>query len=240
MEKLSFTLYEVFGYFLPGVVGITAISILFWAIFWPTTPVPVQNVELSKLWYFILVVVSYYCGHVLQDISRSWFKNPDESVLDKPKSDLLPIVQCARQKIAAALDVNPSEGLSGSALVRVSDEVALQYGQPGDRDVFVYREGFYRGSIAAFLLLDVALLVRCIVPGSALRLPPPNSDVSRGQLIFLMSVVSCGLFFLARRYRHFAALRVMRGILAFVSLSCFPGPGREAEETNTRQAGVGS
>ena len=236
MDKLSFTLYEVFGYFLPGVVGLTAIAILVWAIFWPTMPIPVQNVELSKLWYFVLVVLSYYCGHVLQDISRSWFKNPDESVLDKPRSDLLPVVQCARQKIAAALDVNPPESLSPSALVRVSDEVAVQYGQTGDRDVFVYREGFYRGSIAAFLLLDLSLLVRCIIPGATLDLPSPEADVSRKQLLFLVAVVSCGIFFLARRYRHFAALRVMRGILAFVSLSCFPGLGREAEKTKARQA----
>src|SRR5262249_21614848 len=119
MEKLSFTLYEVFGYFLPGVVGVTAIAIVFWALFLPTAPVPVHTVELSKLWYFILVIVSYYGGHVLQGISRSLFKNPDESVLTqnpKAKNDMAPVVQRARQGIAAALGLNPPETLADSAL----------------------------------------------------------------------------------------------------------------------------
>jgi hypothetical protein len=36
--------------------------------------------------------------------------------------------------------------------VRVLDEYSVQNGKPGDRDVFVYREGFYRGcAIALFL-----------------------------------------------------------------------------------------
>lgn len=222
MDKLSFTLYEVFGYFLPGVVGVASLAILFWALFIPATPLPVHSVELSKLWYFGLVIVSYYAGHVLQGISRSLFKNPDDTVLAGQKGDMLPVVKRAQEQIAVSLGMAQTETPGSSMTVRLSDEVAVQHGQLGDRDVFVYREGFYRGSAASFILLDLALLARWIVPGSQLGFSPTHTfDVSRWQLTFVIGVVSCSIFFLLGRYKHFAALRVMRGVLAFVSLSSF-------------------
>lgn len=222
MEKLFFTLYEVFGYFLPGAVGVLSVGTLFCAIFLPVTPIPVQNMEPSALWYFGLIALSYYSGHVLQEVSRSLFKNPDSFVLAHQKPDMLPVVKRAQEQIAIYLGMEKTESPSASTTVKLCDELSLQYGQPGDRDVFVYREGFYRGSIASFIFLDIALLFRLIVPGSQLRLSTTHTwDVSRCQLAFLMGLVSCSIFFLAQRYKHFATLRVMRGILAFVSLSSF-------------------
>jgi len=220
MEKLSFTLYEIFGYFLPGVVSVLALAMLFWAIFLPAAAIPVHSIELSKLWYFGLIVVSYYAGHVLQGVSRSLFQNPDDVVLARAKNDLS-IIKRAQEQLAAHLGMTDKETPSSSATARLCDEVAVQHGQLGDRDVFVYREGFYRGSFAAFLLLLVALIVRTIVSGAALRLPAEIYVITRGQLFFVMVVVGASILFLWQRYKHFAALRVMHGILAFVSLACF-------------------
>lgn len=220
MEKLSFTLYEIFGYFLPGAVGVFALAILFWAIFLPAAAIPVHSIELSKLWYFGLIVVSYYAGHVLQGVSRSMFQNPDDVVLARVKNDLS-IVKRAQEQLAAHLGMTDKETPSSSATARLCDEIAVQHGQLGDRDVFVYREGFYRGSVGAFLLLLLALLIRTIIPGAALRLPAEIYVVTRWQLSFVMVVVSASILFLLQRYKHFAALRVMHGILAFVSLACF-------------------
>jgi hypothetical protein len=233
VEKLSFTLYEIFGYFLPGSVGVIATAIMFWAIFLPTSPIPVQSWELSKLWYFGLIVVSYYAGHVLQGMSRWCFSNPNGWVLAKQELDMISVIRQASKQVAAALDLGQSEILASDALVRVCDEAAVQYGQIGDRDVFVYREGFYRGSTAAFVLLDVGLLLRCVISGTAVRLHTRVFPVSCWQLIFIMAVVTFSVFFLGQRYRHFAALRVMRGVLAFVSLSSFRNMGSAA---NRKQA----
>src|SRR5215467_13847510 len=102
MEKLSFTLYEVFGYFLPGVVSVLALAILFWAIFVPAAAIPVHSIELSKLWYLGLILVSYYAGHVLQGLSRSLFQNPDDIVLAGAPSDLS-IIKRAQEQLAAHL-----------------------------------------------------------------------------------------------------------------------------------------
>ena len=230
MEKLSFTLYEIFGYFLPGVVGVTAIAILFWAFFLPGTPLPVHSVELSKLWYFCLAILSYYAGHVLQGISRSLFKNPDEQVLAR-QADMAPLVKRAQEQLATQLGMAQTEKPGSSMTARLCDELAVQYGQLGDRDVFVYREGFYRGSVASFLLLDIALLVRCLFSGAALKLPSHVFVISSWQLIFAMGVVTCSVFLLLQRYKHFAALRVMRGVLAFVSLSYFQELSKKGDAT---------
>jgi hypothetical protein len=230
VEKLSFTLYEIFGYFLPGVVGVTAMAILFWAIFLPNTAVPIESLELSKLWYFGLVVICYYAGHVLQGISRSLFKNPDTLVLAH-QTDMAPLVKRAQEQLATHLGMAQTETLGPAVTARLCDELAVQYGQLGDRDVFVYREGFYRGSVASFILLDLALLVRCLISGAALRLPAHVFSVSPLQLIFAIGVVTCSVFFLLQRYKHFAALRVMRGVLAYVSLASFRDLSKKSEET---------
>src|SRR6185437_15764405 len=103
MEKLSFTLYEIFGYFLPGTVGMLALGILFWAIFLPTAAVHLGSWELSKLWYFGLIIVSYFAGHVLQAISRSWFPNPNDSVLTAEDAKMRPLIRAAARKIGETL-----------------------------------------------------------------------------------------------------------------------------------------
>jgi len=205
-----------------------ALGILFWAIFLPIVPLRLGSWELSKLWYFGLVVSSYFAGHVLQSVSRTWFKNPDETVLADPKSSVAALLEGARSQIADHLGLEKPSMLTNSALVRLCDEVAVQNGQPGDREVFVYREGFYRGSIAAFLLLDVALIVRCTVSGASLSIGTLLVPVSKGELTFLIIVVTSGLFFIWRRYKHFASLRVMRAITAFVSIFNFKSAGQQA------------
>jgi len=219
MEKLSFTLYEIFGYFLPGVVGITATVILFWTLFLPGVPIPIHSVELSKLWYLGLVVVAYYAGHVLQDMSRSLFKIPDHQEL-MHRLGLTTIIARVQAELATHLGMAQSHMPEIAVTVKLCDELSVQYGRIGDRDVFVYREGFYRGSFAAFLLLDLTLIVRTIVPGAALQLSR-LFPISHGELIFLVIVVSGSAFFLLQRYKHFAALRVMHGILATVCLLDF-------------------
>ncbi len=198
-----------------------ALEILFWAIFLPTLPLHLGSWELSKLWYFGLVVSSYFAGHVLQSMSRSWFKNPDETVPSDPNSSVAALVESTREELATHLGIENPSLLTNSALVRLCDEVGVQKGQLGDRDVFVYREGFYRGSIAAFLLLDLALIVRWAVSGTSLRLGTLLYMVPRLQVGFLILVVTASLFFLRQRYKHFAGLRVTRAILTFVSISSF-------------------
>lgn len=229
MEKLTFTLYEVFGYFLPGTIGVAAIAILFWALFLPNAAIPVASLELSKLWYVGLAIICYYSGHIVQMLSRSFFKNPDDSVLAR-EPNMAPIIKRAQEQLAAHLSMSQAETPGASMTVRLCDEVAVQYGQIGDRDVFVYREGFYRGSVAAFILLDIAFLVRCLIPGAALRLPAQIFPVSRWQLVFVMGVVTCGIYLLFKRYKLFAALRSIRGILAYVSLYYFRDLSKKGED----------
>ena len=113
-----------------------ALGILFWTIFLPTAAVHLGSWELSKLWYFGLIIVSYFPGHVLQSISRSWFINPNDSVLSAEHAKMLPLIKAAARKISEALDVTP-EMLADGVLVRMCDETAVQNGQTGDRDVFI-------------------------------------------------------------------------------------------------------
>lgn len=38
LKDIQVTLYDVFGYFFPGLILVFALTILFWALFWPVAP----------------------------------------------------------------------------------------------------------------------------------------------------------------------------------------------------------
>ena len=74
----------------------------------------------------------------------------------------------ATHTAAELLNVPPNE-LKARWVCRTLDEYGLQEGEAGDRNIFVYREGFYRGTSIALLFLCLTLFARMIVPGAAIH-----------------------------------------------------------------------
>src|SRR5260221_13796098 len=74
-KELQITLYDVFGYLLPGAIIVVGLGVLFWTLFWPTAPLvirtdpPVSVVVCS-------VLIAYLAGHLGQGIGNFMEKIP--------------------------------------------------------------------------------------------------------------------------------------------------------------------
>jgi hypothetical protein len=101
-------------------------------------------------------------------------------------------------------------------LFRFTDEYSLQKGLIGDRDIFVYREGFYKGSTVAFCMLTVGLIVRAVVPGSAVRMPGYVFFISSYQLFAGAALAAFAARLSKQRFFRFGNYRVTRAVFAFL------------------------
>jgi uncharacterized membrane protein YiaA len=154
-EYLSrFTFYDVMGYLLPGLLGLCAAFIGLSAIN-PAWAVPALS---EGGHWFAVIVGAYFVGHAVQGLSYRFF----------PRSVLrAQIARACTPAVATvvhrAMEHHGIETADGEAAFAALDALKLDF---GDREVFIARQGFFRGSSLSFGLLAVALLAACIFNGS--------------------------------------------------------------------------
>jgi hypothetical protein len=211
IEKLQLTLYEMFGYLLPGAIASAAVSILYWSLSLP-------NVDPNVFGWSVIIALSYFFGHISQGIGNRFFRGVEEKTLGPKGSLSKVIVDIARRKAGHRVGTEPDD-IDSSSLFRIADEASVQVGADADRDIFIYREGFYKGSAVAFSFLTIALIVRGLDGYAAIRLPDYSFYFSAWQ-IFAAAVVSAAAANICRqRFYRFGAYRVSRAIYAFVVTS---------------------
>lgn len=217
LGNLAFTLYEVFGYLLPGGVVLLGILMLFWAFFVPGVPLGFATYQPGLVTWTALVVASYLLGHGVQGVGNVLLTGAEDAVLSPtgtaPQWMRLRAAQLARNLLALGWDE-----IKPGWVVRTLDEYSVQAGEPGDRDMFVYREGFYRGAAIALFFLSIALLVRAWIPGAAIQFTVGLFYIST-QEILLTALITSGVGrIFVRRYRRFAEYRITRAVLAALVL----------------------
>jgi hypothetical protein len=242
-QQAKVTLYDFFGYLLPGLVVLGALGLMFWVDQFPVTTIAL-SVPGAEAWAIILTV-AYIAGHMAQALSilllnvlaapfcwlRTWgwltrwrwfqrrhyFCSNEHILLAQDVLGCLPNAYISAAKIkAVTLSGLPTDAVNGDWLFRVCDEAVVQRGNTGDRDIFVYREGFYRGLWAALLVMLVALLVRAAVPGAAIRIASGQTDLSAGAFRFFVVVVTACIYFSFQRFRLFGRYRITQALIAFL------------------------
>jgi len=220
IKGIQVTLYDVFGYLLPGSILLTGVVGLFWAILAPATPLVWPQV-INENW-IVIAVASYVCGHLAQALANMVTKHLpsiESLVLTKGGNDDLPepVVAAARSKASSILAVD-AKGVDSSLLYQICDETVAQLGITSDRDIYIYREGFYRGLTISPLFLCGALLVRATIPGTTLKLSDTLQSLRWPELVSL-ALLSLGSAWLSfNRYRRFGRYRVKQAILGFLLL----------------------
>lgn len=218
--NLKITLYDIFGYVLPGIVFLVGIAILFWSVFYPQTHlVPVKGTTAT---WVSFVVLSYFSGHMLQALGNllmKRFQSAENLLLTKNQADSLPeaLVQSAKEKASSILGVDVKD-ISPEWLFRICDEMIVQGGITEDRELYQYREGFYRGLTIAFLVLSLSLTIRAIVYGTFIELSDSLLYISKPMLFFFIIVFFIGTWLSFFRYRRFAKYRVSHAIIGFLAL----------------------
>jgi hypothetical protein len=244
LEGLKVTLYDIFGYFLPGSIALGAVY-LYWSMSHGENALSLFP-QRTATW-LLLGFIAYYLGHMLQGLGNvlEWLiGKPRDAILGQGREDKSKWWLCRKLKNAGRksrwiIVGKRWEPVYGELLKKTKEEiekvigpipeddtskwlyescaeVIAQHGTSERQEVYEYREGFYRGSAIAFVLLAVVLsacacfrLNLNIVQNSCLR--------PRGVLFAAaLSLVGSGISF--HRYGLFAAQGVRRTLLGFLVL----------------------
>ena len=160
-KDLKLTLYDFFGYLLPGGVLLAGLSILFWNIFNPLRPMRLIPLNLES--WVVVTFLAYLSGHMASAITyvigeNERFKRlaslfpPNHTILSALPKEM---TDAARSKACTVLGL-ASKVINDERLYGICDQTLEESGSTEGRVVFQYREGFYRGmtiSLSAFLFL---------------------------------------------------------------------------------------
>jgi hypothetical protein len=154
-EYLSrFTFYDVMGYLLPGLVGICAICAGLSAID-HTWSLPAINAGGE---WFALIISAYFAGHAIQGLSQRIYQRSvlRNQVARRSKPAVTAVVRRALERHQIQAGGTEADYAALDALKLCFD----------DREVFIARQGFFRGSSLSFALAAVALVLACLFNSS--------------------------------------------------------------------------
>lgn len=230
MWSLRVTIYELLGYLAPGVVGLAALALFAWAAFFPQVPIALEPPSLTKEEIALLLFASYTVGHLMQGLSNI-LKTPEKLKEKSAKQDAL--VQAAKRSLKSRLNVNfghlSVQEISSLATARLTDLKKTDI-----HDVYVYREGFYRGSMAGYILFGAALLFRSLRGATFISVHGAVHQVGLAPILYLLFLSLLTAFVFYKRYVRFGKYR-LENLLASLSLP----QGRAPEEDSGESAGAG-
>jgi hypothetical protein len=201
------------------------IALLFWSIFFPQSVVAF-DLKSVEVWA-VSLGLAYVGGHVCQGVGN------EVSRLSTPPEEaafagvLSPAIIAACKKKAKELTGVDAGALSPRWLYRLCDDAVIRSGKIGEREVFVYREGFYRGSFIGMAILVsgvLGLFVRLLLEadngagrwGNAAKLG--DLEFTPARLVFLAATGTVTSALLWRRYQRFAEYRVTHAMLGFLTI----------------------
>jgi hypothetical protein len=224
LSNFAFSLYEIFGYLIPGSLTLAGFGLSYWALFEPRLAFRPAAFQPGVGTWVIVVVACYVLGHAVQAAGNVLLR-PIENAVSEMTS--MPLLRESAMRNAAALFGVVSKEVEPGWRYRVLDEYSLQTGIPGDRDMFIYREGFYRAGSVALFFLAASVGLRAVIPGAALRLTHWTRPVHWWESAVTAAIVGSIGFLFLQRYRRFAEYRVTRAVLAsLVLLQKRNGPAR--------------
>ncbi len=213
MKDIKLTLYDIFGYLVPGGVFLLGLLLVYWSAFLADTTLSFPSLSNSR--WLAAAVAAYLLGHMAQAIANLMPRVFPEGILlahtrgeDKGFRELL---AAAKRKLAKKLEEQPSR-LSDSAVIAISTRAAKVCTGSAVDEIYEHREGFYRGLAVASSLVAVSLAfgtargLRVEIPTQ--HLVEPLGLLAAAGLLAVLAVLA-GL-----RYRRFAVRRVHQALLA--------------------------
>jgi hypothetical protein len=225
IKDLQLTLYEFFGYVFPGLPMIAALGLLFWTFWFPQVALPI--VLPPVVVWVIILILAYLSGHIAQAAGNALLKaihySPETDPLAAPPQLLSAAAIAARR----ALGVE-SVDLSTGQLYGVCSEVLSQNAHGTSlSEVFLYREGFYRGLSVSLSALTIAVLLRGVSPAS-LVIMGTMVTLQWTHLLMPSVFLAAGAYLMYQRYKRFARYRLSQAIIGFLLLQQADGEKRGA------------
>jgi hypothetical protein len=226
VSNFAFTLYEIFGYLMPGSLALAGFAVVYWALFVPDIPLGVSAFAPDIATWALVIAGGYVLGHAVQAIGNLILRQVERKAIEMANAPLLR--KSALDSASKIFGVEPKD-IEPRWAFRILDEYTVQKGQSGDRDMFLYREGFYRGTCIALFFLAASLILRSAISGASIQFWHWRMSVSVTELVTTALLIGgLGWLFL-RRYRRFAEYRVTRAILSALVLQQLPKDGNETK-----------
>lgn len=223
VKDIQVTIYEILGYLLPGLAFLMALVVLFWALFLPRQTAGFSGLSSGELW--AALGAAYVAGHVAQALGnlleRAFGRNED-LVLGKDGELPARLKAAIRVKVKQTLHLDADE-LPPRWFYRLCDDALVHAGKAGDREVYVYREGFYRGmsvGVGSLAIAVTALAVRLRfgVSNRVLRVSEWGWGLGSEHLTFFAVCSGMSSWLLYRRYRRFASYRITHVMLGYLTV----------------------
>lgn len=225
IKEIQVTLYDIFGYLLPGTVVTAALATAFVAIYFPQEAVTF-DLRTTETWLTFLIL-SYVAGHMgqaLGNIVVKCWKWDEGKVVGKLPADLR---EAVTDKFKERLG-DKAGGVSARWVYELCDDAILRSGKLGEREVYLYREGFYRGLFVGFGLLAIGIagLIARLLFEPGLNFTLGSWRATPVQLVFFLILSAAWAYLSLRRYWRFMEYRVKHSVLGFLSITA----AREGDE----------
>jgi hypothetical protein len=216
-KELQVTLYDIFGYLLPGAIILLGFMLIFWAIFWPTTPIWVYvHPPLSLA--VCAVLFAYLAGHLGQAVGNFLETLPHVKTVLEAKLPLsVELNQMVYDAVAARFG-EKAKHLKPKELLTLCDQSLVHAASLGEREIFVYREGFYRGTCVALGFFALALVIRLLWSPAVLVLTTRSIEFHRRELAVAAALAGLGSWLSFRRYLRFACIKNVCCATRFLAL----------------------
>ena len=219
ISNINVTLYDIFGYLMPGIVATGSLGLFTWASF--ASSHPLREPVLSGEEWFALFVIAYFLGHLVQAIGElAFWRMKDETFALTAGEKALG--ETRMQEIQKRAKIAGHE----TSLFTYCDTYLAQQGKTSDREIYQYREGFYRGLTIAILPALVAILVELARGSASVRNGGSVYTIGTGPLVFALVLVLATVGLSFWRYRRFARYRVLDALFGFSIDSEAPKPAK--------------
>jgi hypothetical protein len=236
IKVLDLTVYELLGYLIPG--GVTFFGLFLVLGAFEPTWLDRSHWDNLGWWVVLPLVLAYILGHVVQAIGNAVFgkrfEDPalNEVVADLPDSGFEAVAR--RLSVTASADeIAKWKSTHRRPFLALCTEILEQDGKPAMRDVFLYREGFYRGTCLALVMLALGLVVFGIAhrPDRWLHLEFFEERQQRKETVLALAaaVLSLGAAWSFKaRYARFARYRISSCLWGAVTVTAAVKPATAA------------
>jgi hypothetical protein len=228
------SLYDLFGYLLPGLIATAALMLL-------ATGTLDLSVLTNGVFLMAFLMGAYFIGHLVQAAGNRLFdkklERAEVEVLNKlpvkVRERMSQLLRACFADPSGQADTDPfdfTKPEEAAAALAFIDESRVLGDKENERDLYIYREGFYRGTVIAFLLLGAMLLIRAWSGVSISWGSESNQslelDYGRCVIAGLAVLIICMAYY--ARMLRFTGYRVKRSIYYWLALK-EAKPAQQAE-----------
>jgi hypothetical protein len=236
MDKdIKISLYDIFGFLLPGFILFIGLSLVIGCFIDCGAPIAVRSRGVQ--FWLALAVLSYFFGHFSQALGNVYtdFKPFRVDKKDAFSELPMPFQDRIRTVLQDKYGVDCSKEFDSRLIYLLVDESVLQLGNSTEREIFQYREGFYRGLAVSLLVLTVALGIRWFFAPMHLLWHDKDVQLSRALIAFLALIAGASSLLMHKRYMRFASIRVRHAFGAFLVIH---GKKSKDEKNNAAESGA--